>query len=214
MSLDVPRQADLRKNQKDRTRAAIVEAAIELVRRGVRPTVPMAAEAAKVSRATAYRYFPTQEALVSDAMDITPSLESVEAAVKGMTSQDARERLTSLLALFNPIVVANESEYRQALRVYLDTWFENRRHDESAIGGVRAGRRMRWLDQTLQPVRKQLPAGSWRRLKNALALTLGIDSIVIMKDVCGLEDKEALEVLEWTARIILEAAMRETRSAK
>jgi hypothetical protein len=147
-------------------------------------------------------------------MDITPSLESVEAAVKEMTGQDAQERLASLLALFNPIVVANESEYRQALRVYLDTWFEDRRRDKGSIGQVRAGRRMRWLEQTLQPIRKQLPAGSWRRLKNALALTLGIDSIVIMKDVCGLEDKEALEVLGWTARTILEAVTRDAQSAK
>jgi AcrR family transcriptional regulator len=184
------------------------------VRRGVRPTVPMAAEAAKVSRATAYRYFPTQDALLSDAMDITPSLESVEAAVKGMTSQDVQERLVSLLALFNPIVAANESEYRQALRVYLDTWFETRHRDKGTLVKVRAGRRMRWLEQTLQPIRKQLSGTSWRRLKNALALTLGIDSIVIMKDVCGLEEKEALDVLEWTARIILKTVVREARSAR
>jgi hypothetical protein len=61
----------------------------------------------------------------SGVMDITPSLESVEAAVKGMTFQDAQERPASLLALFHPIVVTNESEYRQALHVYLDrsdTW--------------------------------------------------------------------------------------------
>jgi AcrR family transcriptional regulator len=214
MSQNVPRQVDLRKNQKERTRAAIVEAAIEHVRRGVRPTVPMAAEAAKVSRATAYRYFPTQDALLSDVMDITPSLESVEAAVKAMTGKDAEERLTSLAALFNPIVVANESQYREALRVYLDTWFENRSRDNGAAARVRAGRRMRWLEQTLQPIRKDLPAPLWRRLKNALALTLGIDSIVIMKDVCGLEDKEALEALSWTGRVILQAVLREAQNGK
>jgi hypothetical protein len=30
-----------------------------------------------------------------------------------------------------------------------------------------------------------------------------------MKDVCSLEDEEALEVLQWTARIILEGAISE-----
>jgi hypothetical protein len=73
---------------------------------------------------------------------------------------------------------------------------------------------MRWLEQALQPIRKDVPAPLWQRLKNALALTLGIDSIVIMKDVCGLEDKEALDVLSWTARVILQAALRELKDGK
>jgi len=119
-----------------------------------------------------------------------------------------------LAGLFNPIVVVNESEYREALRVYLDTWFENRSRDNGALARVRVGRRARWLEQTLQPIRKEVPPALWRRLKNSLVLTLGIDSIVIMKDVCGLEDKEALEVLSWTARVILQAVLREVHTGK
>ncbi|MBD0273630.1 MAG: TetR/AcrR family transcriptional regulator, partial [Acetobacteraceae bacterium] len=57
--MPVSRQADFhpapdpRANQKERTRAALVAAASELLRRGTPPTVAAAAEAAKVSRATA-----------------------------------------------------------------------------------------------------------------------------------------------------------------
>jgi AcrR family transcriptional regulator len=47
-----------RVNQKRRTRAAIVAAAIELVEQGQSPTVAEVADAALVSRATAYRFFP------------------------------------------------------------------------------------------------------------------------------------------------------------
>jgi AcrR family transcriptional regulator len=212
MRTDISRQADSRKNQKERTRAAIVEAALGLLRDGVTPTVSSAAEAAKVSRATAYRYFPSQESLFSEVMSITPSLEPVEAAVKNMSSQDPQERLASLLGLFNPIVIANESEYRAALRVYLETWFESRGRGNGPIAKVRAGRRMRWLEEILRPLLKSLSAPLRRRLKNALALTLGIDSIVIMKDVCGLEDKEALDVLQWTASIILQTVMDQAQS--
>jgi AcrR family transcriptional regulator len=209
MSKNVSRQVDLRKNQKARTRAAIVEAAVDLLRDGVTPTVLSAAEAAKVSRATAYRYFPTQESLLSDVMAITPSLEPVEAALRSMITQEPQERLDAFLDLFNRIVVENESQYRAALRVYLETWFENRRRECGSMPRVRAGRRMRWLEETLKPLRDRLPPPLSRRLKNALALTMGIDSVVIMKDVCSLEDEEALEVLQWTARIILEGAISE-----
>ena len=66
--MTVPRQGKSsetgRVNQKRRTRAAIVEAAQAMLQEGVTPTVAQAAEAALVSRTTAYRYFPTQESLL------------------------------------------------------------------------------------------------------------------------------------------------------
>ena len=54
-------QQEGRINQKRRTRAAILAAAGVLLEQDQRPTVAEVADAALVSRATAYRYFPTQE---------------------------------------------------------------------------------------------------------------------------------------------------------
>ena len=99
------RQADPRANQKERTRAAIVEAATEIVRSGTTPTVQAAAEAAKVSRATAYRYFPTQDSLLHEVLYLTPSLESVENGLPGPDGQDTRAHVLWLLDTFNPIVL-------------------------------------------------------------------------------------------------------------
>jgi AcrR family transcriptional regulator len=57
-----------RARQKQRTRAALVASARDLVARGGRPpTVAEAAEEAAVSRTTAYRYFPTQKSLLMAA---------------------------------------------------------------------------------------------------------------------------------------------------
>jgi AcrR family transcriptional regulator len=54
-----------RTHQKARTRAALVAAARSLVAQGgATPTVEEAAAAAAVSRTTAYRYFPSQTALL------------------------------------------------------------------------------------------------------------------------------------------------------
>jgi hypothetical protein len=64
---------------------------------------------------------------------------------------------------------------------------------------------MRWLDQVLEPF-AAIPDDPKQRLRAALALTLGIDSLVVLKDVCGLEDDEALDVLRWTATAILRGA--------
>jgi AcrR family transcriptional regulator len=199
-----------RANQKERTRAALVGAARELARAGGAPTVAEAAEHARVSRATAYRYFPTQESLLLEVGDVTPAVASVEEMLEKLTGEDPQERLAALLDKFNPIVVAEEVALRTALRVYLDTWLEARKRGEAAPK-VREGRRMRWLDTVLEPVRRQLAKAEWRRLRAALALTLSIDALVVMKDVAQLDDDEAQAVLRWAALALLRAGLEGKR---
>jgi AcrR family transcriptional regulator len=203
---------DPRANQKQRTRAAIVEAAARILRDGGSPSVAQAAGAAKVSRATAYRYFPTPEDLLLEVAAITPAMAPVEAALADLESADAEERFLLLQETFNPIVLAEEAQMRTALRAYLDTWLTSRRNGEKA-SPVREGRRMRWLDEVLQPARGGMPRKQWQRLKAALALTLGMDAFIVMKDVCRLNDEEAQEVLRWAALALLHAGLGDARRA-
>lgn len=204
-------ERDPRANQKERTRAAIVEAAARLLRDGPPPSVAEAAAAAKVSRATAYRYFPTPQDLLLEIAAITPAMAPVEAALGALDSDDVAHRLRRLQDAFHPIVLAEEAQMRTALRAYLDTWLASgqRRADAPPL---REGRRMRWLDEVLAPVRHDIPAKQWRRLKAALALTLGMDAFIVMKDVCRLRDDEAEDVLRWAAQALLRAGLDEARS--
>lgn len=210
--MNVTQAYDPRANQKQRTRTALVDAALRLLRAGKRPTVAEAAEEAKVSRATAYRYFPTQESLLVEAA-FTPAIASVDQLFEGETSADPEERLLKLLDRFNPIVLAEEGSMRTALRAYLDAWFQNRQQgDDSAQ--VREGRRVRWLEAALEPVLPQLTEAEQARLRSALALTLGIEPVLVMKDVCRIDDDEALSVLRWTAQALLRQALADSRSVK
>src|SRR4028118_74667 len=75
--MDVPRQDKKERNfnpVRRRTRRAMIEAATRLVREGASPSVTEVADAAGVSRATAYRYFPTQESLLAEVL--VPDLEA------------------------------------------------------------------------------------------------------------------------------------------
>lgn len=201
---------DPRANQKRRTRAAIVEAAVRLLRSGAPPSVAQAALEARVSRATAYRYFPKPEDLVLEVAAVTPAMAPVEAAVAALESPDAEQRLRVLQDAFNPIALAEEAQMRTALRAYLDHWLAAGRNPGKAPP-VREGRRMRWLDKALEPERGHLPKRQWQRLKAALALTLGMDALIVMKDVCRLKNDEALEVLRWAAQALLRAGLAETQ---
>jgi AcrR family transcriptional regulator len=197
---------DPRANQKERTRAAIVVAATRILRNGATPTVAAAAEAAKVSRATAYRYFPTPESLHIEVAGITPIFSPVEQLVQALEGNDVEARLSAFSATFNALTFANEAQMRMALKVYLDTWLGGR--DGAQTPPVREGRRMRWLEAVLQPAKRGSAKKEWRRLHAALALTLGTDAMVVMKDVCRLDDEEAQEVLLWAAQTLLRGGLQ------
>lgn len=182
------------------------------MRAGTPPTVAAAAEAARVSRATAYRYFPTHDSLLLEVGDMACVTQPVEALIENLDHGDAEARLVALLDYFNPIVIAEEVSFRTALRTYQDTWLANSDAERRAIP-VREGRRMRWLDKVLEPARAELGQAQYRRLRAALALTLSIDALVVMKDVCRItEDKEALGVLQWAAVALLRAGLAERKA--
>jgi AcrR family transcriptional regulator len=192
-----------RANQKARTRAAIVDAARRLQTAGGSPTVPEAADAAKVSRATAYRYFPSQEALQVELESLTVNAP-IEKLVSGFSSEDVEQRLDALIDGYCDLALREEVHMRTALRVYQDTWLRGR--EAGAGPRVRRGRRMEWLATALAPL-PDMPAARMARLQAALALTFGADSLVVLKDVVGLDHAEANAVLKWAAAALLRAGL-------
>ena len=64
-----PEPTNVERGPRARTRRLMLDTAIRLMQAGVTPSVSEVAEAAGVSRATAYRYFPSQAALVQAVVD-------------------------------------------------------------------------------------------------------------------------------------------------
>lgn len=191
-----------RVNQKRRTRAAIVAAAKELLDQGVTPTVAQAAEAALVSRTTAYRYFPTQESLLVEiAMNV--DVDEIEQLVgEPVDASGAIDRARTILDLLNHHVFDEEVKYRTALRLYLDLWLAAAAEgDDSPV--VREGRRRRWLEQSLEPLRSTVDDEAWRRVISALCLLGGGEAVVVLRDVCQLDEEEGRAVASWAAETLL-----------
>ncbi|MEO5670931.1 MAG: TetR/AcrR family transcriptional regulator [Ramlibacter sp.] len=210
--MPIQKQTAPRDNQKARTRHALVAAATQLMRSGAPPTVADAAELAKVSRATAYRYFPTQDSLLVEISQVTPVAAPVEDWVASRPPGEPAEHLRELVNRFNRVSLQEEAALRTGLRMYLDMWLQARGKPDTP-SAVREGRRMRWLDEVLAPVRKQLKPARWKRLRAALALTLGVEAMVVMKDVCHCTDAEALASLEWAALALLRSALEDAGRA-
>ncbi|MFV9507505.1 MAG: TetR family transcriptional regulator [Oscillochloridaceae bacterium umkhey_bin13] len=191
-----------RVNQKRRTRAAIVAAATALLQAGQTPTVAEVADAAAVSRATAYRYFPSQEHLLAEAvLDLAvPDIPGQIAAAGSVVAA----RLDAAISTTLEYVFAHEAAFRALLRHSLEP-------DEAgdAPPRQRAGRRLGWASTVLDPLAQQLSASQQRRLVAALALCMGIETVVVLQDVCGLDQAEAQEVARWAAQRLLAGTLSE-----
>jgi len=104
-----------RTQQKQRTRDALVAAARALVAEGRTPKVEDAAEAAGISRTTAYRYFPNRRALLFAAHpdSTAESLLPVDAP------DDPGERLDIVIRSFTRTTLKTEAQSRTMLRLSL-----------------------------------------------------------------------------------------------
>src|SRR3979409_836414 len=109
----------MRHRQKNRTRKALLNAAAELMRQGREPTVAEIAEVGEVSRATAYRYFPTQESLLAEMRMFAP-----EGPIGGFDrvpeTDDPVERVGVLARQVSEWAFQNEPALRTWLRLSLD----------------------------------------------------------------------------------------------
>lgn len=198
-------------NQKRRTRAAILEAAKHLLREGQMPSVAEAADIACVSRATAYRYFPTQEYLLSEA-----ALESAKTDINHLLEQsaptdDPGARLDTLVQVLQQVTLEQEAAFRTLLQLSLESHATGGQKPEATEERLRGGRRIGWIEEALAPLGnsfKKDPA-TFRRVVAALSLCMGIEALIVLQDVCGLEAKEAVEVSRWVAQALLQAGRRE-----
>jgi AcrR family transcriptional regulator len=185
-----------RTRQKHRTRGALVGAARELVAEGATPTVEMAAERAGVSRTTAYRYFPSQAALLATAHPeiVTTTLLPEPAPA------DVAERLEIVVRRVTDLVVDSEAQQRTMLRLSLEPGTGRR---ELLL---RQGRVIGWLEDALTPLTDELGRDGVRRVAIAIRSAIGIESFAWLTDVAGLTTVDAVETMRWTARSQLDAA--------
>lgn len=191
-----------------RTRARLLDAAIESVQSGVIPGVAEVATRAGVSRATAYRYFPSRGALVSALVEQTLGPVRERAQDEG---SDPAARLRALFDKTFPRFQQYEAQMRAALQLSLEHWARERAgslEEEPYRRGHRAG----ILGHAAEPLAERLPPRTVARLVRALSLVYGIEAYVVLKDIWGADNREVEEVARWMLEALIAAAFREAGS--
>ncbi|MCU1353965.1 MAG: transcriptional regulator, TetR family [Acidimicrobiales bacterium] len=188
-----------RRAQKERTRNALVAAARQIVAEGATPTVELAAAAASISRATAYRYFPTKRALLLAAH---PEM-SATSMLPADAPSDPADRLDAVVRGFLAMIIDTEPQQRTMLRLSLESSPEER-----AALPLRQGRAIAWIAEALDGLSDRLTDDERARLAVSIRAAVGIEPLVWLVDVAGLTRQDSVALMRESAQALLERALR------
>ncbi|AJK23687.1 tetR-family regulatory protein [Yersinia pestis Pestoides G] len=174
---------------------------------------------AQLSRATAYRYFPTQSALVSAMVD-----ESLGPILAWQPTQpDARQRIAELLSFAYPRMLQHEGVLRAALHLSLQQWADARNSDSNNNSNdsnnssneekLIRGNRKRLLKLAVEPLEETLAPEALQRVIHAFSLIYGSEVFMVLKDIWHLDEAGIQDVTQWMGKAILLQAETDSQLA-
>ncbi len=187
----------------------LLDTAMALIQQEGRiPSVAEVALRSRVSRATAYRYFPSRSILITAVMDA--SLGPVRAFAS--TAPDGRDRVRELFEQTFPRFKEFEPQMRAAVQLSLEQWALERAGllDEEPY---RRGHRVHILEHAIAPLAKVLPKAMHERLHKALSVVYGFELVIILKDIWGASNRDAERIALWMADALIDAALRDAAQA-
>lgn len=181
-----------------------------MMQAGETPSVSGVAEAAGVSRATAYRCFPSQAALVGAVVDqgLGPILSWSSSA------SDVEARIADLLETSMPRILKFEATFKAALKLTLEQWAEREAGTAGSEPPFRRGHRVELLQLAIAPLRRPLGKARFERLAQALSLTYGLEVLIVLKDLWGLKPGQMQDVAIWAGQALVRTALAESNAPK
>lgn len=202
-----PGKSSGRVRQRLRTKRQLLSAAVAMIAAGQTPSVTEVADAAGVSRRTAYRYFPAQTKLLTEAAleGIRPRMELALGSSAQLERADVGARIDALVESMLREALANET----LLRTMVHATVLERTPPDTPRRGLR---RIDWIESATKPLRGRLGPAGYARLVSALAVCVGIEPLLVLKDIRGLSARRAIATSRWMARAVLRQSLEETEA--
>lgn len=203
--MSAPVKRNRRPSARERTAELLARTARAQLRDGGEMTVAAVAGRAGVSRATAYRYFVSNDAVTVWATrpaSIQADAPEIPAMPEAQAPGDRAARLVRDQGVW---AFEHERELRAILALSLAP-------DAAERGLSRRGRmrRSQWIEDGLL---KYLPGSVTEQHRTRLAAALtplfGSDAVVWTKDAAELDQAQALDIMAWIARTLVEATIRD-----
>jgi len=194
-------------NQELRTRKDLLLAASRLMKQGRKPAMDEVAKEALVSRATAYRYFPSIDALLVE-VPVDEAVGSPGEIFANRTSDDAEARVDEAEAFMHKVVYQNEA----LLRIMLANSIGRNLEDDTLPN--RQNRRVPLIEAALSTSRHRFRDDDYERLCAALAMIFGPESMMVFRDVLRVDEKTARQVKSWAVRALVRTALQSSESKR
>jgi hypothetical protein len=133
----------------------------------------------------------------------------VENALELATSDDIWSRLDTLVDATLQACLEREMQLRTMIRLTVEQRLAEAHGGPPREAALRGRRRVEWIETALAPVRERLGEARFERLVSALALCVGIDALLVLRDIRGLDVAEIAQVSRWTARALVRASLEE-----
>ena len=125
-------------------------------------------------------------------------------------SPDVAASVEGLVSAIHDEIAANEPGFRRLLQLSI----AQSATDRPSVATIRGERRLQWIEQAVEPIAAEIDSDSLRRLSSALALCVGAEAFVVLRDLCGLESEQADDTLGWAARALVNAARSDAQLRK
>jgi AcrR family transcriptional regulator len=194
--------------QKQRTRTQLLQAARDLRAAGRVPSVADVADATGISRTTAYRYFPTQETLLAEAI-ADPLIDAVTEAIARVGDEsDVLKRVDAVFAALGPLLLEHEPELRTLLKISLENSLgeAHKRHMPLLSG--------RWIvawDNILDPLRRRVPLKTYAVMVRTLGTLLSVETLNVLRDACDLDEQATITALRSAAQAMVSGFLQQIR---
>lgn len=180
-----------RTNQKMETRGKILMSAQYFLNQGLEFNLEDIAKKTGVSRATVYRYFSSTDVLAAEAaLDV--STESPATICEKLEGKPIDDKIFGVQDYYNTLAVDHEKLFRKYISTFLDA---------STSTPKRGARRKKTLQMILEDT--DFSPKEKKDLSNLLTVLMGIEPLIVTKDVCGLDNTASTKLLQWGMELLL-----------
>ena len=181
-----------RTNQKFETRSKILASAKYFLNHELEFNLEDIAKRTKISRATVYRYFSSVDILAAEAaLDV--STKSPEIIYEQLQGENIRDKALEIQDYYNKLTLQHENLFRKYISTVLDSQISTPK---------RGARRKLTLQLALEDT--DFTNKEKEDLANLLTIFMGMEPLIVTKDVCGLNNTESIELMKWGMTLIFE----------
>ncbi|OCG05959.1 TetR family transcriptional regulator [Gilliamella apis] len=192
---------------KKRTYDRLIETAIEALEQGKDISITELSDRTGISRATVYRYFPTQTDLISAAVE--QSLSPI--FLWQSDRENVEDQINDFLAFALPQMLKHEGTLRAALSLSLKQWADERSQITEKTKKLVRGNRKEILTNLLQPLRAQFSDELFDKVIYSISIIYGSEIFMVLKDIWNFESEQVIDLSQWIVKAIINQAKQEAQ---